>query len=73
VRNILETFKSEYIDAGFVNLKYGAFFEGEQKELALKHKKWSEELSNKHHHVSKLVKKIAENYEKTEKLFDELP
>jgi hypothetical protein len=73
VRNILETLQSKDIDAGFVDLKCGPFFKGGQKELALKHKKWSEELSNKHHHVSKLVKKIAENYEEEEKLFDELP
>jgi hypothetical protein len=73
VRNILETLQSKDIDAGFVNLKYGAFFRGEQKELALKHKKWSEELSNKHGYVSELVKKIAKNYEEAEKSFDELP
>jgi hypothetical protein len=72
VRNILETLQSKDIDDGFVNLNCEAFVEGQQRELALKYKNWSLLLNKHHFYVSKLVEKIAENYEKGEKLFDEI-
>jgi len=38
----------------------------------LKYKNWSLLLNKHHFYVSKLVEKIAENYEKREKLFENL-